>query len=132
MRRRIGEMWIALGILHFPIIVALGWSTIGDIVGDGYVNAINDNERAAVFWLFYLGAPFLIIGVLARWAQKRVGTLPESMGWVALVAFGVGVLAVPTSGFWLGLVLAGYSIAVSRRDARDSVAVGETVNARTP
>ncbi|NLT53128.1 MAG: hypothetical protein GXX79_00870 [Actinomycetales bacterium] len=115
MRRRIGELWIGLGVLHLLLIMVMGWSEFRDLLGDGYVNAgETDAERQAFFWLLYLGVPFIIVGVVTRWAQRRLGTVPESMGWVSLVCFLLGALAVPASGFWLGLVLAGYGIVVAR------------------
>lgn len=125
MRRRIGELWIGLGVLHFLIILLLDWNLIGEIVGDGYVNAVGSDEgRNAAFWLFFLGAPFIIMGVTLRWAVQRVGTIPESMGWTALIFFLLGALAVPTSGFWLGVALAAYGIVVARQDSQPIADLG--------
>jgi hypothetical protein len=117
--RRIGELWLALGCLHFLVVATLGWSEVSSIVSDGYVNAVGeDPNRNAAFWLFYLGVPFVLIGLVIRWAQRQVGHLPESLGWASLVAFGVGMLAVPASGFGLGVLLALYMLVVSRRSPR--------------
>ncbi len=115
MRQRIGELWIGLGVLHLVLITVMGWDEFRGMLGDGYLNAgVADPEREAFFWLLYLGVPFLIVGVVTRWAQRRLGTVPESMGWISLSCFLLGALAVPASGFWLGIALAGYGIVVAR------------------
>jgi len=67
--------------------------------------------------LLILGVQFMLIGVVTRWVQRRTRTVPESMGWVALIVSLLGVLAVPASGFWLAAALTGYGIVVSRQDA---------------
>ncbi|MDQ1287898.1 MAG: hypothetical protein QG622_1463 [Actinomycetota bacterium] len=129
MYRRVGELWIALGVLHFVVIGALARDDIMGILRDGYVNVIGeDARRNAVFWLFFLGAPMIMLGVALRWIQRRAGTVPEPVSWLALVAFTLGALAVPSSGFWLGILLAVYGILASRRDVSlGGVSCGEPV-----
>ena len=94
------------------------WGVLGDIMRDGFIGAVSeDAERTAVFVLLILGVQFMLIGVVTRWVQRRTRTVPESMGWVALIVSLLGVLAVPASGFWLAAALTGYGIVVSRQDA---------------
>ena len=106
MRRRIGELWIAFAVIHFVGVTIGGWSTVQDVFADGPINCIHgDVERDAFFGWFFMGVPILTTGVVTRWAQRRTGTLPESMGWITVVAFGIGALVAPLSGAWLGIAL---------------------------
>jgi hypothetical protein len=118
MRRRLGELWIALGVLHFMVILAFSSGPLIAIVKRGYFGGVGSDPTCnAAFWLFYLGAPFVMVGVLLRWVQRRTGVVPESFSWTALICFLMGAFAVPTSGFWLGAALSIYGIVVSRADA---------------
>lgn len=124
MSRRVGELWIALGVLHFLIVGASGAGVLGDILRDGYVGAVGgDYRRNAEFWLFVLGGPCILLGMALRWTQRRLGTVPESVGWASAIFFLAGALAVPTSGFWLGLGIAVYQIVVARRAAPANTAI---------
>ncbi|NLT53129.1 MAG: hypothetical protein GXX79_00875 [Actinomycetales bacterium] len=119
MRRRIGELWIAFAVIHFVGVTIGGWSTVQDVFADGPINCIHgDVERDAFFGWFFMGVPILTTGVVTRWAQRRTGTLPESMGWITVVAFGIGALVAPLSGAWLGIALGIGTIAVSRHQGR--------------
>lgn len=131
MRHRIGELWIGLGAFHLVLIGVLGAGELGEIVGAGVLNGLGDSlsdlagsdpGRAAVFWLFYLGVPMVLTGMVVRWAQRLGSAVPESFGWATVLAAVVGWVVVPASGFPLLLVLGGYTVAVARRgQARDGV-----------
>jgi hypothetical protein len=125
MRKRIGELWIGLGAFHLVLIGVLGAGELGDIVRAGLVNGVGDSifdlqgaypGRAAVFWLFYLGVPLVLTGILIRSVEPRVGTLPESFGWATVLAAAVGWVLVPASGFPLLLIIGGYTVVVARRE----------------
>ncbi len=118
MRHRIGELWIGLGIFHLALIAVLARRDLGDIVTAGIFNALGDSpERAAAFWLLYLGVPFFVVGVLARWTQRQLGTVPASLGWATVISGIPGVIVVSISGFPLYLALGIYTIAVARQGA---------------
>lgn len=125
MRHRIGELWIGLGAFHLVLIGVLGAGELGEIVGAGVLNGLGDSlsdlagsdpARAAVFWLFYLGVPMVLTGMVVRWAQRRGGAVPESFGWATVLSAVVGWVVVPVSGFPLLLALGGYTVAVARRE----------------
>ena len=60
----------------------------------------------AVFWLFYLAVPMVLTGLVVRWAQRRVGAVPESFGWATVLSALIGWAVVTVSGFPLTLDLA--------------------------
>jgi hypothetical protein len=118
MRHRVGEMWIALAIIHFVGVVAGEWGIFQDIIADGVVNSIGGSvERDAFFGWLFMGVPVLTTGVVTRWAQRRTGTIPESLGWIALACFSLGVLVQPLSGAWLGIALGIVTVVVARGGA---------------
>lgn len=119
MSRRIGELWIALAVVHFLGVAAGAWDTVQDVVADGLIDSIGgDAERDAFFGWFFMGVPVLTTGVVTRWTQRRTGNVPESLGWIALVAFGFGALVAPASGAWLGIALGAYTVIAVRQNGR--------------
>lgn len=117
MRHRIGELWIGLGVFHLALIGVLGREELGGIVAAGVVDGISGSTvREAVFWLFYLGVPLVLIGLITRWAQRRLGTVPASLGWASAISGLLGWIVVPVSGFPLMAALGLYTVRVAREE----------------
>ncbi len=118
MRQRTGELWIGLGIFHLVLIGVLGHKELAGIVTAGVVDGLSGStQREVAFWLFYLGIPFILIGLITRWAQQRLGTVPASLGWASAVSGLLGWLVVPVSGFPLMAALGLYTVRVARGEA---------------
>lgn len=137
MRHRIGDMWIGLGVFHLALIGGLGTGELADIVRAGVVDGLGDSmsslggsapERAAVFWLLYLGVPMVLLGMVARWAQRRLGTLPASFGWATVLGAAIGWVVVPASGFPLMLALGIYTVVSARREETERALNGVPVS----
>lgn len=99
--RWVGEVQVVTGVAHVAIGVVGFRRTLAAIARDGVVGAVEgDWERETAFWFLTSGASFLASGQLARWAQRRTGTLPAAFGW-GLLALGLaGATVMPRSGFW--------------------------------
>jgi hypothetical protein len=122
MSRRIGEMWIALAIIHFVGVTLGAWDTALDLLDDGVVaGGCGHAERKAFVGWFLMGVPVLTTGVVTRWAQRRTGTVPAALGWTALGCFGPWALTRPHSGATLAAVLAVATIVAARRTTTDAV-----------
>jgi len=73
--------------------------------------------------------PMVLTGMAVRWAQRQVGSVPESLGWATVLGALIGWVVVPVSGFPLLLALGGYTVSVARRERalhRDSVTTRAT------
>ena len=86
----------------------------------------------AVFWLFYLAVPMVLTGLVVRWAQRRVGAVPESFGWATVLSALIGWAVVPVSGFPLLLALGDYQVVVARRERTDARLARSTGQRRSP
>lgn len=79
-----GVALIVTGVIHTFVGVAAYGSTLADIAGEGIFNAIGSNPgptRDAALWFLVTGVSLIVLGRLARWAQRATGTLPRSLGW---------------------------------------------------
>ncbi|MEJ2579908.1 MAG: DUF6463 family protein [Kineosporiaceae bacterium] len=128
-----------IGIVHLALIGVLGAGELGEIVDAGLVNGLGDAGaniaggdlgRAAVFWLFYLGVPFLLLGQLARWAQQQLGVLPAAFGWTTVFSGLVGWIVVPVSGFPLLVALGVYTVVTARRETDERALNGSPMARR--
>jgi hypothetical protein len=120
---RVGELQLVTGIAHIALGLVAFRHTLAAIGRDGVVGVVEGRwEREAAFWYLASGAAFVVSGLLARWAQRRAGTLPAAYG-VGLLALGlVGVAAMPFSGF--RVVAANGLLALAAARAGDARAGG--------
>lgn len=98
---RVGELQVATGVVHLALGLVGFRRPLAAIARDGVVGVVEgDWERETAFWFLTTGASFLASGQLARWAQRRTGTLPAAFGWGLLVLGLAGATVMPRSGFW--------------------------------
>ena len=112
---RIGELQMTTGALHLALGVAKYRHTLAAIAHDGVVGVTQgDRDRETAIWFLTSGAGFLLAGQLARWAQRRTGTLPVAYG-AGLLALGLaGGALMPRSGFWVVAANGLLALAASR------------------
>lgn len=104
MMKRAGYMIIVIAVLH-TIIGLIFYSThLTEVFQSGIFNSINTAARAAAFWFFVFGAMLAVFGAMTQWLLDTVGTLPRFWGWSFLAVCVAGVIFMPASGFWLGLL----------------------------
>ena len=104
-----GVLLLAIGVVHNVVGVLVGWPWLLEILADGYVAAVPDDApwRMAIFWFLWFGWALMLVG--AAWARiERSGdTIPGWQGTGLALLVLAGGLAMPISGFWLGLPVAG-------------------------
>jgi hypothetical protein len=117
MRKHVGMMMIATGILHTLVGLWFLRQPLLDILGAGtWMSVTGDRSREAAFWFIMFGVVLMMFGQFVRWALARTGTLPASLGW-SLLGLGVlGVAFMPDSGFWLVLPQAWLVFGLARQE----------------
>jgi hypothetical protein len=96
---------MGMGVLHTLVGFAFADQVLVDILQAGIFNSINgDFTREAAFWFFMFGFLLFSYGQLAYWLTKQGQILPASFGWGLLLVCVIGVVVMPASGFWLGVV----------------------------
>lgn len=120
----VGEVQPVTGVAHLALGLMAFRRPLAAIAWDGVVGVVDgDRERETACWYLTSGASFVVSGGLARWAQRRTGTLPAAYG-VGLLTLGLaGSTALPRSGFWAVianglLALAATRAGATRADAR--------------
>ena len=127
MRRWIGPLLMATGVLDILYVFVFHYRQLAAIAGDGFFNAVEPDvayatfDREMAFWHLTFGLMAVILGALIRWTQARTGTLPAFLGWSLLALGAAGVVLMPVSGFWV-LPQAVMMILVSRRASPGAVA----------
>jgi hypothetical protein len=118
MRKHVGTMLLATGMLHTAVGLWVYRQPLLDILGAGqWMSVTGDNGREAAFWFLFFGLVVMMLGQFVRWALPRAGTLPASLGW-SLLALGVlGIAFMPDSGFWLVLPQGWLVLSIARRPA---------------
>ena len=133
MRRFVGPLLMATGVLHLVSGFVFYPGPLFAIAGDGFLNAVEPDvafstfdrlAAFAAFWYMIFGVMLLMLGGLTHWAQAQTGTLPALLGWSLLALGVVGVIVMPASGFWLALPQAVLMLVVARQ-GRSRTAVGE-------
>lgn len=101
LRRHVGETQIAIGILHTTLGLLKYRRPLGAIARQrGLDPATDPPERQAAFWFVTCGLATIAAGQTIRWAQRRTGTVPASLGRSSLAIGLLGGLLIPKSGFW--------------------------------
>ncbi len=97
-----GTLLLAVAMLHFAAGIFLFHSELAGIAADGFLNAVDPYpDRPYPFWFMMAGVMLTLLGILARWAERRIGILPSSLGWSLMAMGAAGALIMPISGFWL-------------------------------
>ena len=118
MRKYVGTMMIATGILHTLVGLWFLRQPLLDILGAGqWMSVTGHEDRVSAFWFILFGVLLMMFGQFVRWALARTGTLPASLGWSLLVLGVTGVAFMPDSGFWLVLPQAWLVLGLARQEA---------------
>lgn len=104
MRCWVGRWLMGVSALHCLLGVFLFAAPLRELVAGGLWNTLGtrDPMRYAAFWFMFGGVVTALVGYLADWIERVLGsTLPRSLGWTLLAISVVGVILAPVSGFWL-------------------------------
>ena len=127
MKRWIGPAIMATAVLHTVVGLMLASGPLMDVVQAGIFNAVDPHfDRMAAVWFLLFGALLFLLGMFVQWALQETDTLPASVGWGFLLTCIVGVILMPVSGIWLGLVEA---IVMLRISAQKQTAVSHQLSA---
>lgn len=115
-----GSLVSGIAAVHCAVGVMLAPAPLRDIVESGVIGAVDPHlDRIAIFWFMFFGVLMLLLGeVLRLW--ERTSDLPASVGYGFGALSLAGAIAMPVSGFWLGLVPAALIVVRSRRHARSN------------
>lgn len=117
LRRHIGEVQTGMGLLHTGLGLVVSRRHWAEIIRHGGVDRAQADQDAA-FWFVMTGLSAIAAGQTTRWAQRRTGTVPASLGWSSL-ALGLGGGALmPKSGFWFVAAQGLLALAAARHPAR--------------
>ncbi|AGC42558.1 hypothetical protein MYSTI_01210 [Myxococcus stipitatus DSM 14675] len=103
MRTTTGTLLMLTGGLHQAVGLMLYREPLLEILRAGVLGTVDDmSPRASAFWFLVVGWGLMLLGGLARWAERATGRpLPSGFGW-ALVALGVFcVVPMPETGAWV-------------------------------
>lgn len=101
-----GTLMVAVGAFHEVAGLAIYRSPLVEMLRAGAVDTVLPNldpafhGRQAAFWFMIAGPVLVMLGALAAWAERRVGTLPAWLGWSLLVLTIIGTAMFPNSAFW--------------------------------
>lgn len=96
---------MATAVLHIVVGLIFAAQPLLAVVQNGFFNAVDPHfDRMAAVWFLLFGPMLFLLGLFVQWALKETGKLPASIGWGLLLVSVVGVVLMPTSGFWLGIV----------------------------
>ena len=101
-----GPTLIAIGVLHTIVMGVLFFGVYWDIVAAGMLNTVSETANplwGAAFWALLFGFLLMIIGGLLPGNRKPV-PLAIRFGLFAVILLGIVIM--PTGGFWLGLPVA--------------------------
>ena len=99
----VGPSLMAIGVLHTVVMVAMFHEIYGEIVAAGLWNSVHESVepiRAAAVWTLFFGLMLFLIGLLLPKERDPVGS-SFRFGFMVLIALGIVIM--PTGGFWLGL-----------------------------
>lgn len=115
-RVTVGAMVLAIGVIHNLVGLAAGSGLVSafessgsltpllDMAREGMVATVEPHlERMVFFWFMMTGFVMMMVGWLAH-AMERGPGLPRAFALVFGSFTLAGVLLIPASGFWLGLV----------------------------
>jgi Family of unknown function (DUF6463) len=115
-RHNIGLLVAVLGLLHQGVGVIFYGGALRDIAQAGFINSIIPPywDRDAAFWFFMYGVMLIVYGAITHWALRQTGKLPAFFGWCLALSCLVGVVFMPSSGLWFGILLGGAMVRISR------------------
>jgi len=105
MKRWLGILIMATAVLHTVVGLLLAAQPLLDVVQSGFFNAVDPHyDRMASVWFLLFGALLFLLGLFVQWSLNETGRLPVSVGWGFLMTCTIGVILMPISGIWLGVI----------------------------
>lgn len=111
-----GRWLMGVAAIHTLFALVVFREPLLQLVSRGLIDAVGQDPMSnAVAWFVLFGAAIAMLGQAVDAAELR-GQAPWSLGVSVLALFGVGVVLMPVSGFWL-LLPPGISLVRGARTA---------------
>ncbi len=103
----VGYILIALGIGHTVTGIFLFRPALAALFRDGFANAVLPHlDRRVAFWFLMFSVMLYLLGQITLYAAATDDTyLLKVVGWYVLGISSVGATAMPTSPFWIALIV---------------------------
>jgi len=103
MKRWIGKSIVFIGTGHTIIGLFLYYKMLAEMIRNGVFNTVKfeSNAQSAVFWFFYVGFVFMLLGAAINWLEKLQINLLGFFKWIVLLLMAIGLIVMPGSGFIL-------------------------------
>lgn len=103
----VAYLLFAVGIGHMITGLRSYRAPLAAMLREGFINALRPHlERRAAFWFILFSVIFFMAGQITLHAAKTGDTyLLKVIGWYFFAIGAIGVMAMPKSPFWIGLVV---------------------------
>jgi len=98
-----GPALIAIGLMHTVVMILLFHGPYAEMLSSGLFATINEtgpHTWAAAFWALIFGFMLMLVGVLLPSQRQPVG---KHVALIFTLVVVLGIIVMPTGGFWLGL-----------------------------
>ncbi|PYI57326.1 DUF6463 family protein [Paenibacillus flagellatus] len=105
-KRQIGLTLMLTGLIHTVLGLIGFMEQLRPMVAEGLWDTVGNGQwdRSTAFWYLMLGFMLIALGHTVDWLMKKKRMAPPvSLGWMLLAICLIGVIVMPSSGFWLGL-----------------------------
>ena len=114
--RYTGLIFMLTGVLHVVTGIVAFSNPFKAMLAAGLVDSVREPVDQLAFWFTFVGLMMGLTGYLMDWVVRQKGmVLPGAFGYVLTGLCLVGVVLIPTSGFWLVLLQGIYLISYSRQ-----------------
>lgn len=111
-----GTFVVGMAVVHTAVGLWLGAAPLAAIFRGGYMGAVDGHfDRMTVFWFLWFGFLLLLVGGAFRRMEQSKEGIPSGLGWLFGGLCLAGAVAMPVSGFWLGLIPAAIIVVRARR-----------------
>ncbi len=120
MKHWIGRWIIGVSLLHTVFAIIVFKNVLLTVLQRGVFNTVGTDPRiGAVVWFVLFGIALFLCGIAVSALERCSASIPRSLGWSLLALTVLGVVLMPSSGFWLAfppaiaLILRKNSVAIS-------------------
>lgn len=101
-----GRLLIGIGVIHTLFTPVFFARELRAIVADGVVASVAEQyDRNAAFWFAFFGFALILVGETIHVIERELASpVPARVTWGLAAVILAGIVIMPVSGFWLGLV----------------------------
>jgi Family of unknown function (DUF6463) len=106
MNKPAGRLLTAIGIIHTLFTPVFFARELGAIAADGVIASVAEQyDRNAAFWFAFFGFVLILLGETIHVIERELAsTVPPRVTWGLAAVILTGIVVMPVSGLWLGLV----------------------------